>query len=591
MRHRPTLLRVIGSVLLLWLAQSAADTRIERLVMPGPLVASHAKYENQCERCHELLSKQAQTRLCRDCHDAIESDIERKQGFHGRIADIDHTDCRQCHSDHKGRDADIVLLDKGTFQHTRTDFELEGAHRQAACESCHKAGKARRDAPHDCHSCHKDDDVHKGKLGDKCADCHDARAWLDAREKFDHAKTRFPLEDKHREVACASCHPAQQYRDIPRDCHACHKLNDAHAGRYGEKCEKCHDQQGWKNVKFDHDKDTKFRLEGQHHEVACDACHSARLYDDKLATDCLSCHRKDDQHAGRNGDKCANCHDTSAWDHIRFKHDVDTKYPLRGRHAQVDCNACHRQGQAPEQAPTQCIGCHESDDRHHGDFGRKCERCHRVESWQVLKFNHDTDTKYPLRGRHATTACQGCHGSEGYARKPGKLCSDCHAEHDPHKGQLGKDCAQCHDESSWRQARFDHDLTGFPLIGMHSTASCASCHASHAYKDAGKQCNDCHHDKDVHQARLGPDCASCHNPNDWKLWQFDHDKRTKYRLEGAHQGLSCVACHTTAVSGRIELPHECHSCHDNDDVHNGAFGKSCTDCHDTRTWKDANVRR
>lgn len=575
----------------LWAAWSAAETRIERLVMPGPLVASHAKYENQCERCHKLLSKSAQTRLCRDCHEEIDSDIQRKQGFHGRIADIENSDCRQCHSDHKGRDADIVMLDEGTFEHQRTDFAFEGVHRQAACESCHKAGTSHRDARHACHDCHRDDDVHKDKLGKKCEECHTARAWLDARDKFDHAKTRFALENKHRDVACASCHPAQQYRDIPRDCHACHKLNDVHAGRYGQACDKCHEARGWKELKFDHDKDTDFRLGGRHREVACNACHSGDLYKDKLASDCLSCHRKDDQHDKRNGSKCETCHDSQGWDHVRFRHDVDTQFPLRGRHVDVDCNACHRSGESAAKTARECVACHRDDDRHHGDFGRKCQQCHRVESWQVVKFNHDTDTHFPLRGKHASSACQKCHDSSDYKKVAGKACSDCHREDDPHREQLGQQCANCHAESGWRQARFDHDLTRFPLIGMHSTALCASCHASRAYKDAGRACSECHAKDDVHTARLGADCAQCHNPNDWSLWQFDHDKRTHYRLEGAHQGLSCVACHTTPADGPIKLAHDCHSCHEADDAHNGAFGKACQDCHDTRTFKEATVRR
>lgn len=587
--HR--LVRALACAALAWVGVSVADTRIERLVMPGPLAQSHARYENECERCHELFSKSAQTRLCRDCHEDIDADIKARRGMHGRITDIDTTECRACHTDHVGRDADIVQLDEGTFQHTRTDFELSGAHSRLPCEACHAAGKPRRDAPHDCHACHEKQDAHQGKLGERCEKCHDTGTWTAAREKFDHAKTRFPLRDKHADASCASCHPAQRYRDVPRDCHACHTLNDVHAGRYGDKCDKCHRESDWKKLAFDHDRDTKFRLEGRHRDTACDACHTGRLYEDKLAGDCQSCHRKDDQHAGRNGTNCGDCHASADWSKVRFDHDKDTRFGLGGRHAAVDCNACHAAGGAAREAPRNCFGCHRKDDHHHGDFGQKCANCHRVESWQVLNFNHDRDTKYPLLGRHAMTACDGCHTEGSYAKKLGTACADCHGKADPHKEQLGRDCGHCHAPEGWKPARFDHDLTRFPLVGLHATQPCAACHASAAFQDASEACNDCHREDDAHDGRLGPACATCHNPNGWSVWRFDHDQRTDYPLTGRHRGLSCTACHTRPSEGELELPHTCNDCHDADDAHNGAFGRRCDDCHTTEDFKRAEVRR
>ncbi|MBI5615886.1 MAG: cytochrome C [Gammaproteobacteria bacterium] len=589
---RWTRLLLLGAGLMLWAAGAWAENRIERLVMPGALVQSHAKYEDQCEKCHEFLSKKAQTGLCRTCHDKIDADIKAHKGFHGRIDDVDTMECRRCHTDHIGRKGDIVLLDEGTFVHSKTDFELEGAHQHVKCAECHESGKPRREAPHDCYSCHRKVDAHDGKLGKKCGDCHDAKAWLEARDKFDHDKTKFPLKTKHRDAACASCHPAQRYKDIPRDCHACHKLNDAHGGRYDEKCEKCHKEEGWKKLVFDHTKDTKYPLEGKHEDVACDSCHPGRMYHDKAKTDCHGCHEKDDDHRGRNGANCKSCHRPEGWDKVKFNHDTDTKWPLRGRHEQVDCNACHKPESDPKKTPHECFGCHEHDDRHEGRFGKKCETCHRVESWQVLHFDHNKDTKYPLFGRHALAKCESCHTGGVYDKKKlGKLCNDCHETDDPHKGKQGKECDHCHQLTGWTDVRFDHDLTRFPLIGLHAAQPCESCHATPAYKDTPQKCGECHKNDDVHGGRLGKACGDCHNPNDWKLWDFDHNKRTKYKLDGRHAGLSCTACHTTLVEDRIRLAKDCYGCHEADDVHHEVFGKACDQCHTTQSFKKADVRR
>jgi hypothetical protein len=137
--------------------------------------------------------------------------------------------------------------------------------------------------------------------------------------------------------------------------------------------------------------------------------------------------------------------------------------------------------------------------------------------------------------------------------------------------------------------RFDHDLSRFPLIGLHALASCEECHQSASYKDTERSCQGCHRKDDTHQGRLGSDCAQCHNPNGWKIWQFDHDTQTDYPLEGAHAGLACHACHREKVEKRIELATDCVNCHGRDDVHNGNFGSRCERCHVTSSFFDIKI--
>ena len=127
-------------------------------------------------------------------------DVRAKAGYHGRLKP---QNCRSCHTDHKGRGARIVELDKKQFDHNQTDFALRGGHQKPDCEKCHEPAKKYSQAAQDCNACHRKDDVHKGSLGPKCADCHTDNNWKEA--KFDHSKTRFALEGGLLETAYARC--------------------------------------------------------------------------------------------------------------------------------------------------------------------------------------------------------------------------------------------------------------------------------------------------------------------------------------------------------------------------------------------------
>jgi hypothetical protein len=110
----------------LWAARS--QNLFEKLVMPGPLIEGHVKLEQSCFECHVPFSRQSQSNLCLACHKEIAGDRLARRGLHGRQPDAAKQDCRYCHTDHKGRNADIIQLDRQTFDHTFTNFELKGAH-------------------------------------------------------------------------------------------------------------------------------------------------------------------------------------------------------------------------------------------------------------------------------------------------------------------------------------------------------------------------------------------------------------------------------------------------------------------------------
>jgi len=119
---------------------------------------------------------------------------------------------------------------------------------------------------------------------------------------------------------------------------------------------------------------------------------------------------------------------------------------------------------------------------------------------------------------------------------------------------------------------------------------CKKCHLTAQYKDAKSECLACHDKEDVHKRRLGTRCESCHNARSWRLWDFNHDTLTRFRLDGGHRGLDCYACHNIPVAGKAVLPMNCVSCHKKDDVHEGSFGPKCDNCHETGSFKQIKSR-
>jgi hypothetical protein len=492
---------------------ASADT-LESALSPGKLISGHAKFDNDCSKCHVRFNKAGQMDRCLDCHKDVARDVQSNRGFHGRLRD---KSCRGCHTEHKGRHVNIAPLDSRTFDHRQTDFLLRGAHAnpKVECRHCHLTGKKFRDAPMTCVACHKKDDKHRGRLGSRCSDCHTETNWKTTR--FDHSKTRFPLTGKHIDVPCRSCHADPSFKGASTQCVACHRKDDKHKQRFGTRCESCHTDRDWKRITFDHDRDTKYRLKGKHRFTQCERCHTGFLFKEKTSTVCIACHRKDDAHKGRYGEKCASCHVESAWKPATFDHNRQTRYPLRGKHASVRCDSCHTGHLFRNKLTTACVACHLKDDKH--------------------------------------------------------------------KGQEGKKCDSCHSERSWRNALFDHELTRFPLLGAHAKVECKKCHVTPAFKDAKTACISCHRKDDKHKLRLGPRCEDCHNARSWKAWNFDHDRRTSFRLDGGHFGLQCEACHKRPMPSKVSVGTTCASCHEVDDVHDGRFGRQCERCHVTSSFK------
>ena len=510
-------------LLLVWmipLQGYAIDLNFQRMLSPGPLSAAHQKYEKDCKSCHSDFEKKSQNNLCLDCHKDVAGDIKTGAGFHGKKPGIAGSECRLCHSEHKGLKADIVQLNQHSFDHSFTDFPLTGLHTQLSCNQCHSSGKKLREAPHQCIDCHRKDDIHKGSQGTACGNCHSASGWN--KTTFDHSKTHFPLHGAHAGVSCNQCHRSSDFKQAQTACISCHKIDDVHLNSFGTQCNSCHTETRWKDTRFNHDKDTHFKLLGAHKQLQCAACHTMGTIARDLPQTCVGCHRNDDAHFGKNGDNCGQCHNNVRWSNSRFDHSK-TRFPLHGAHQQVRCEQCH------------------------------------------------------LGNVHAPI--------KNFS------CAACHNEDDVHKKSLGEQCQQCHNESGWRDhIRFDHDLTQFPLLGMHATVACESCHDNFQFTATTSTCISCHKADDPHKGTLGTQCASCHHPAGWNSWHFNHDKQTRFPLTGAHAGLTCDSCHKQPLAQLKGAGNQCGQCHQADDIHRGAYGMQCDTCHDTRNFSTLHMR-
>jgi Cytochrome c7 and related cytochrome c/Seven Residue Repeat len=166
----------------------------------------------------------------------------------------------------------------------------------------------------------------------------------------------------------------------------------------------------------------------------------------------------------------------------------------------------------------------------------------------------------------------------------------------PH-GPLSIPCANCHSYSSWKPIRsnpeFNHDLTGYPLRGMHQNVGCSKCHTSLVFKNVSSQCSDCH--ADFHRRQFGSNCANCHSVKGWQVsLQAVQNHQNRFPLVGAHALLQCEDCHKNAAAGQfVGLSTACYSCHQQDFLtpvvdHVGlGLPTTCESCHTMDSWFNA----
>ena len=561
----------------------------ELLVSPGKLSRVHAELSGikKCSACHTD-RKKVDPAKCLACHKDLAGRIKAGRGLHKKRG----ASCLPCHPEHQGEDFKLIEWDLKKFSHGETGFPLTGQHKKITdCAACHatknalerKKGKTYLLQGAECADCHAD--PHRGQMGTSCDRCHStAVPFKDV--PFDHGKTAFPLKGAHKSLACASCHPDKKWKGIVHsrcsDCHA-----DPHQPSLGSDCRRCHGENSWKSSLFNHDR-TRFPLRGRHSALTCVQCHARGAKNKPIAfADCSDCHRQD-PHRGQFGRECQACHVVDGFKKVSFNHDK-TRFPLTGKHVAVSCQKCHEKKKFDKTAGAEplsltCDACHA--DVHLGQFQKKCRDCHSTLGFSgaTLQFDHQTDSVFPLRGKHAAVSCQKCHvksraifpAGNGEAVRYKPLASDCRSCHaDVHQGQLAGECGQCHGFDSFKPAPgFDHERSRFSLTLFHEGVDCRACHPLAEFTVDGKTV------QAIRYKNIARECLECHG-------NFDHN-RTAFALTGVHAGLDCRRCHNakapnikrTAKNKKDKT--ECTLCHRS--PHLGQQ-RDCRECHSGKNWR------
>ncbi len=135
---------------------------------------------------------------------------------------------------------------------------------------------------------------------------------------------------------------------------------------------------------------------------------------------------------------------------------------------------------------------------------------------------------------------------------------------------------------------FDHQTTGFELLGQHRDLSCESCHISAVFKGTPTQCSACHGvgtavratAKSTNHVQSSDRCDACHNSVAWiPAVTFDH-----VEVQG-----SCSSCHNNVQAlgkplGHINTTQECNTCHTTLSWAGASFNHAgvtggCASCH------------
>ena len=320
---------------------------------------------------------------------------------------------------------------------------------------------------------------------------------------------------------------------------------------------------------------------------------------------------------------CADCHGDNVAEFDRAK-----------------CETCHREYQA------------DFVTKHVADFGNDCLACHDGAD-RFSRFDHNR-LPFALSGEHSQIACGQCH-TQARAVADFKSASAQLRRLPPERRRPQRRVrdglrASATTRTDWKDAKFDHNLAAFKLVGKHQTVECAQCHVNNVFKGTPQNCAACHQKDDPHKARSGRTARSAtirrigrtrssitiwRRSNWWASTRRSSARsatsttcskarrrlarpaiRRTIRIKGAF-GTDCAQCHNPSdwkdakfdhnlaafkltgahvnvpcakchINGVFKgTPQTCVSCHAEPQQHLGAFGTDCAQCHTTQTWQGA----
>jgi hypothetical protein len=604
-----------------WLVHNITEIhQLSRFPLTGPHITA------TCNDCHKSASSLRFEPLgveCIDCHEADYLSATNPNHLENAYS----TNCTDCHS--------MLAFTWTGAGIDHSFFPLTQGHDLTDCFQCHTQGTDYGTISDECSTCHEDDfnttlnpNHQQAGFTLGCADCHTTSPGWKPANFFEHDVQFFPVysgEHNGEWNSCVDCHTNPADYSI-FSCTECHEHNqpdmdDEHkdVGGYiyeSMACFECHPT-GSSDEVFDHNA-SAFPLTGAHVGADCMNCHSNGF--EGTPTDCFSCHESvfiESLNPAHNdlglSEECAECHSTlPGWEPATFEIH-NQYYALIGAHANIanDCSTCHNGNYI--ETPNTCVGCHQADYEQTSDpphqtsgFGTACLDCHTQNEWEPATFDHD-GMYFPIySGEHNRewNTCLECHTD------PGNFvvfsCIDCHEHNqadmdDEHNGVGGylyesSACFECHPTGESSGA-FNHNSSGFPLTGAHTTTSCLECHES-GYQNTPSDCFACH-EPNYNQSgnpnhinlALSNNCEDCHTTEPgWSPATFDiHNDY--YVLQGAHLAIAnnCADCHNGNYNS---TPNTCFECHEddfnqaNDPPHQQAqFPEECELCHTQSAWE------
>ncbi len=162
-------------------------------------------------------------------------------------------------------------------------------------------------------------------------------------------------------------------------------------------------------------------------------------------------------------------------------------------------------------------------------------------------------------------------------------CVACHRKDDRHKGALGESCGNCHTERNWKESKFDHAKTAFPLLRQPRPREVRSlpprprvqAHAQgllrlpqegrHAPGPAGHEVRELPRRRHLEEGALRPRARRASRCSAGTSWS----RAARAMRPRATRTRRAIASPVTT----------------RDDVHKRRLGPRCETCHNARSWK------
>jgi len=224
----------------------------QRMANPGTLSEAHAFLDHNCSACHTPL-KGAEATNCIVCH-ANDDDILQRQptAFHADVGN-----CQACHSEHRGRHAEMTKMDHSALATIGRKQLQESASTDSEAAALlawiKKSGPGGARPPHsdfvhpdlttnermlNCATCHQSDDRHFALFGNDCSSCHESTRWTLPEFRHPSASSK----------DCAQCHQAPPSHYMMHFKMISAKVAGKPHAKVSE-CYTCHQTTSWPDIK------------------------------------------------------------------------------------------------------------------------------------------------------------------------------------------------------------------------------------------------------------------------------------------------------------------------------------------------------